>query len=155
MGNLAGFRIVYLWNRSSSGGGAAENTDILRGAWERTETGIWKFRQTNGVYAAGRWGIVDNLWYYFDGEGRMLTGWQFINNQWYYLCTEEDTKTKAGLKEGAMATGWHYDPAYQSWFYLGTDGAMAVGWKEIDGKRYYFNPESDGARGALQSDWNE
>ena len=155
VGNLAGFRIVYLWNRSSSEGGTAENTYILRGAWERTETDIWKFRQTNGIYAAGRWGIVDNLWYYFDGEGRMLTSWHFINNQWYYLCTEEDAKTKAGLKEGAMATGWHYDPAYQSWFYLGADGAMAVGWKEIDGKRYYFNPEPDGTRGALQSDWNE
>lgn len=82
----------------------------------------------------------------------MLTGWQLINNQWYYLCTEEDTKTKAGLKEGAMATGWHYDPTYQRWFYLSSDGAMAVGWKEIDGKRYYFNPESDGTRGGLQKE---
>lgn len=123
----------YISSRRSSGrdrGSATINHDILRGTWERMENGIWKFRQSTGIYAAGRWGIVDNLWYYFDMEGRMLTGWQFINNQWYYLCTEEDTKTKAGLKEGAMAAGW----------------------KEIDGKRYYFNPESDGTRGALQKE---
>jgi len=130
----------------------AVNPDILRGTWERTETGIWKFRQTGGAYAVSRWGMVDGLWYYFDGEGRMLTGWQYINQQWYYLCTEEDTKTKIGLKEGAMATGWHFDSAYQAWFYLGTDGAMAIGQREIDGKRYYFNPESDGTKGALQKE---
>ncbi|WP_320968126.1 leucine-rich repeat protein [Hungatella hathewayi] len=132
-------------------GSNAVNPDILRGTWERTETGIWKFRQTGGAYAVSRWGMVDGLWYYFDGEGRMLTGWQFINNQWYYLCREEDSKTKTGLKEGAMATGWHYDPIYQAWFYLDTSGAMAVGQKVIDGKQYYFNPDSDGTRGALKS----
>ncbi|CUQ42457.1 MULTISPECIES: leucine-rich repeat protein [Hungatella] len=131
-------------------GSNAVNPDILRGTWERTETGIWKFRQTGGAYAVSRWGMVDGLWYYFDGEGRMLTGWQFINNQWYYLCREEDSKTKNGLKEGAMATGWHFDPIYQAWFYLDTSGAMAVGQKVIDGKQYYFNPEPDGTRGAMQ-----
>lgn len=135
---------------SGRSGGSAVNTNILRGSWERTETGIWKFRQTSGTYAAGRWGLVDNLWYYFDGEGRMLTGWQFINNQWYYLCKEEDTKIEAGRKEGAMVIGWYFDPVYQAWFYLNADGAMAVGLKEIDGKQYYFNPESDGTRGALK-----
>ena len=49
-----------------------------------------------------------------------------------------------------MATGWHFDPIYQAWFYLDTSGAMAVGHKVIDGKQYYFNPEPDGTRGAMQ-----
>ncbi|MBS5064739.1 MAG: leucine-rich repeat protein [Hungatella hathewayi] len=137
-------------SNSSGNGSSAVNPNLLIGNWERTEDGIWKFRQARGTYAANRWGIVDGLWYYFDKDGRMLTGWQFINNQWYYLCREEDIKTKTGLKEGAMATGWHFDPAYQAWFYLDTSGAMAVGQKMIDGKQYYFNPESDGTRGALQ-----
>lgn len=154
-GTITAREYIHMTNQPSSerdSDSTAINTDILRGTWERMENGIWRFRQTNGIYAAGRWGMVDKLWYYFNGEGCMVTGWQFINNQWYYLCTEEDTKTKAGLKEGAMATGWHYDPAYQRWFYLSADGAMAVSWKEIDGKRYYFNPESDGTRGALQEE---
>ena len=137
-------------SNSSGSSSSAVNPNLLIGTWERTEDGIWKFRQARGTYAANRWGIVDGLWYYFDKEGRMLTGWQFINNQWYYLCREEDIKTKTGLKEGAMATGWHFDPVYQAWFYLDTSGAMAVGQKMIDGKQYYFNPESDGTRGALQ-----
>ena len=151
VGDTSGIHVVYL-NRGSSGnsGSSAVNPNLLIGTWERTEDGIWKFRQAKGTYAANRWGIVDGLWYYFDKDGRMLTGWQFINNQWYYLCREEDIKTKTGLKEGAMATGWHFDPVYQAWFYLDTSGAMAVGQKVIDGKQYYFNPESDGTRGALQ-----
>ena len=68
---------------------------------------------TGGSYAKNRWGQVNGVWYYFDGEGRMLTGWQYVNHQWYYLFTEEDTETKTGLKEGAMATGWYFDSAYQ------------------------------------------
>ena len=151
VGDTSGIRVVYV-SRGSSGnsGSSAVNPDILIGNWERTEDGIWKFRQARGTYAANRWGIVDGLWYYFDREGRMLTGWQFINNQWYYLCREEDIKTKTNLKEGAMATGWHFDPIYQAWFYLDTSGAMAVGQKVIDGKQYYFNPEPDGTRGDMQ-----
>ncbi|PNV63814.1 hypothetical protein C0033_00315 [Clostridium sp. chh4-2] len=153
VGDTSGIRVVYV-RRGSPGNSdsSAVNPDILIGTWERTEDGIWKFRQTRGTYAANRWGIVDGLWYYFDRDGRMLTGWQFINNQWYYLCREEDSKIKTGLKEGAMATGWHFDPVYQAWFYLDTSGAMAVGQKVIDGKQYYFNPESDGTKGALQKD---
>ena len=88
---------VHKLDRLPSGeddGGTVVNPDILRGTWEMTETGIWKFRQTSGAYAVSRWGMVDGLWYYFDGEGRMLTGWQFINNQWYYLCREEDSRPK-------------------------------------------------------------
>ncbi|MBS5063706.1 MAG: leucine-rich repeat protein [Hungatella hathewayi] len=151
VGDTSGIRVVYV-SRGSSGnsGSSVVNPDILIGTWERTEDGIWKFRQARGTYVANRWGIVDGLWYYFDKEGRMLTGWQYINNQWYYLCREEDSKTKTGLKEGAMATGWHFDPIYQAWFYLDTSGAMAVGQKMIDGKQYYFNPEPDGTRGAMQ-----
>ena len=152
VGDTSGICVVYV-SRGSSGnsGSSAVNPDILIGTWERTEDGIWKFRQARGTYAANRWGLVDGLWYYFDKDGRMLTGWQFINNQWYYLCREEDIKTKTNLKEGAMATGWHFDPIYQAWFYLDTSGAMAVGQKMIDGKQYYFNPDSDGTRGALKS----
>ena len=54
-----------------------------------------------------------------------------------------------GIKEGIMITGWYFDPFYQKWFYLDTNGAMVIGWKEIDGKWYYFNPVSDGAKGAM------
>ena len=33
-----------------------------------------------------------------------------------------------------------------------SSGAMVTGWKKIDGKWYYFNPVSDGARGTMAAD---
>lgn len=94
---------------------------VLYGNWEQIVTGGWMFKMTNGSYAKSRWGQVKGLWYYFDAEGRMLTG-------------------------------WYYDQNYKKWFYLEPNGDMAVGWRQIDGKWYYFNPVSDGTKGAMAAD---
>lgn len=85
------------------GGGSYTNPDILRGTWERTDTGIWMFRQTGGDYAKSRWGLIGGLWYYFNPDGHMLTGWQLVNGQWYYLYTAEDAVRAAGAGAGADA----------------------------------------------------
>ena len=137
---------------SGGSGGSSDsgvNPYILHGSWQRLENGIWQFRLMSGEYAKSRWGLIGGRWYYFDAEGNMVTGWQYIGGAWYFLATEEDTKRMEGIKEGIMITGWYFDPFYQKWFYLDTNGAMVIGWKEIDGKWYYFNPVSDGAKGAM------
>lgn len=124
-------------NRSTGGGSGSSGTsstnpDTLHGTWIQTDTGIWMFRQTNGAPVMSRWGLIDGLWYYFDSEGRMLTGWQFLGGQWYYLCTKEDLPAKPGMKEGSMASGWHFDLLLQKWYYLDASGAMAAD-RVIDG----------------------
>lgn len=146
-------------NSGSSDNGSSEdegsdsriNPNILRGTWVSIDGG-WMFRQTDGSYVKNRWGLADGLWYYFDGEGWMLTGWQSIGGRWYYLCTTETAGVNPGMKEGAMLTGWYFDLIYQKWFYFDATGAMATGWREIDGKWYYFNPISDGTLGAMVTD---
>lgn len=67
-----------------------------------------------------RWGLSDGLWYYFDGEGAMLTGWYFdlIYQKWFYFDAT-----------GAMATGWREIDG--KWYYFnpisdGTLGAMVT-----------------------------
>lgn len=149
IGDISGFRVEYEPIPSSGGNGTYIHPNIQKGTWERTDAGHWKYRQPSGAYSASRWELVDGLWYWFDGEGRMLTGWQLIDRQWYYLCKEEDTKTLTGMKEGARITGWYYDLFYGKWFYFDENGVMVTGWREIDGIRYYFNPESDGTMGAM------
>lgn len=136
-------------SEGSSSESTTTDSSVLIGTWERTDTGFWKFRLTTGRYAANRWGISDKRWYYFDAEGIMQTGWQYIGEVWYYLSTDADTKTNAQTKEGAMMTGWYYDPIYGGWFYFGPNGAMATGNREIDGKPYYFNTEPNGRQGIL------
>ncbi len=106
---------------SSGGGSSTVDLSVLYGNWEQIVTGGWMFKMTNGSYAKSRWGQVKGLWYYFDAEGRMLTG-------------------------------WYYDQNYKKWFYLEPNGDMAVGWRQIDGKWYYFNPVSDGTKGAMAAD---
>lgn len=138
--------------RGGSGDSGDAYTGVLNGTWERLENGSWKFRLTGGGYAAYRWGLIDGRWYYFDADGRMATGWLYLNDVWYCLATAEDAVQLTGIKEGDMITGWYYDRRLQRWFYLEANGVMAVGWKEIDGKWYYFNPVSDGTRGAMTVD---
>ena len=126
----ADMTVTALWKKhtGSSGGGGNSSSDsgktssayasVLYGNWEQIVTGGWQFKMTNGSYAKSRWGQINGLWYCFDGDGRMLTG-------------------------------WYYDQNYQKWFYLDPSGSIAVGWRQIDGKWYYFNPVSDGTKGAM------
>ncbi|MCB6608879.1 hypothetical protein V3C10_12085 [[Clostridium] symbiosum] len=141
------------------------------GSWEKQPGGVWKFHKdgsadapgsgaagpaaavTDGArYAANEWLYIDGFWYLFDADGRMVVDWACVNGAWYYLSTAEYAAADAGLKEGAMVTGWLFDPFTRQWYWLDESGVMAVGWVEIDGRRYYFNPESDGKRGALKEE---
>ena len=96
----------------------------------------WKFIDSNGNAYVNKWAAVHNPyantaagqsnfdWFYFDGNGNMVTGWIEYENNKYYLHPISD----------------------------GTLGRMYTGWNEIDGKWYYMNPNSDGTRGAVVTD---
>lgn len=83
-----------------------DSGNAMTGAWLRDpETGTYTFRM-NGQRIENRWAkiylpAVDiNAWFYFDENGRMLTGWQRIPNaegqyRWYYLNPQK------GALEGA------------------------------------------------------
>ena len=95
--------------------------------------GIYYFRYPNGEYVRDGWLKLDDKYYMFDTEGRMVTGWaQNKYKIWYYM----DKKT------GAMKTGWLQDGNY--WYFLNTtkdiyEGCMVIGWWTHNGKKYYFN----------------
>jgi len=69
---------------------------------------------------------VGGKWYYFNGSGAMLTGWQKIGSTWYYF--------RSG---GEMVTGWLKDGS--TWYYFYGSGAMATGSVKIGTKTYNFN----------------
>lgn len=73
----------------------------------------------------------------------MVTGWNYINNHWYRFNPEK------GSHEGAMMTGWIFDPDYNGWFYTNPSGILVTGWNKIGGEWYYFNPDSDGTMGLM------
>lgn len=61
------------------------------------------------------------------------TGWYLdAAADWYYYSSYN-----------VLHKGWLLDPQDHFWYYLDlTTGKMCTGWNEIDGKWYYFNPES-------------
>ncbi len=113
----------------------------------------WYYKYPDGTYQKNSWLKVADIWYLFDADGRMLTGWQTKDgltyylqangalytgwiregNSWYYLNTLSD-----GGVEGAMRTGW------LTWngktYCLSSSGAMLEGWNQVDGNWYYFYP---------------
>lgn len=104
--------------------------------------GIWYYRYPDGSYQRDSWLLLNNRWYLFDQEGRMMTGWQTKNGLTYYL--QED---------GTMLTGWVR--AGDAWYYLnsvadGVEGAMHTGWLQNNGMTYCM-----GQNGAMLEGWNQ
>lgn len=100
------------------------------------------------------------LWYYLDGNGVCLTGWQKISGSWYYFDKEYGTMYTASSRIGSKLylfdsngklveqAGWYEqkwsgdDTAY--YYYLKSSGEVVTGWQKIGGKWYYFNEEFNG-----------
>ncbi len=70
-------------------------------------------------------------------------GWYSEGGAWYYYV------------DGARKTGWLWDQASEGWYHFGANGVMDVGWTVVDGKRYLFNPASDGSLGKMLSGWQQ
>lgn len=73
--------------------------------------------------------------------GDAKNGWSFEGGSWYYY------------ENGAPKTGWVWDSATNGWYHFGAEGAMDIDWTVVDGKRYRFNPTSDGTLGKALSGW--
>ena len=44
------------------------------GGWKQNKTGWW-WEEDNGSYPTKSWKNIGGTWYYFDGNGYMVTGW--------------------------------------------------------------------------------
>lgn len=80
--------------------------------WEKQSDGSWKYYadEIEGYYSGDHYTIGEKE-YYFDDNGKMLTGWFKIDFG-----------------------------GYEEWFYADSSGALQAGWKEIGGYKYYFDP---------------
>lgn len=108
----------------------------VTGTWVNTADGLWAFTAGGRTYH-DEWAYIHNPyagknqsstdWFRFDSTGHMVTGWfTDENGLTFYLYPLPDGT------QGHMVTGWNW--------IAGADGVA---------KCYYFNPVSDGTRGAL------
>ena len=96
------------------------------GKWVKTGS-QWKYQNYDGSYVKNCWKLIKNLWYHFDANGIMQTGFLTLNGKTYYL-----------QSSGAMKTGWQ--KISNTWYYFESSGAMVSnGWRWINSKCYYFD----------------
>lgn len=107
------------------------------GAWKKGANGKWWFEYTNKSYPANKWEVIDGYWYYFDGQGYMVTGDFYYpkDGKWYYLAPVKSTL----YPEGAMVMDYWLKTTGEKWYYYGTDGALVTGNKIIAGVSYMFD----------------
>ena len=112
-----------------------EENPNLKDGWN-IEDGKW-YLCKDGVKLMGwQQDPEDGKWYYLDSNG-IRSGW-IQDGDAYYFCNA------SGVKQ----TGWIQ--LGQTWYYLDeTDGHRIYGWQNIDGKDYYFRPET----GEMASGW--
>lgn len=130
----------------SDGTGQVDGNGVSTGVtgqvgWVQAD-GTWYYRYPDGSYQTDSWLKLNNKWYLFDKDGRMLTGWQTKDGLGYFL-----------LESGEMFTGWI--KGGDNWYYLnsiadGVEGAMHTGWLQNNGRTYYL-----GQNGAMLEGWNE
>lgn len=139
-------RKVSYGNRDDLNSYFPQNTTSANtaGNWVQKQ-GNWYFYDTQGRKMTG-W-VRDKLWYYLRADGTMATGWIHLNGTWYY-CDRSGAmvtglQTINGVKycfdaSGKMRTGWFISNR-GDWYYANPSGALSRNcWQNIKGKDYYF-----------------
>lgn len=89
------------------------NEPVTDGTWKQEPDGSWSYTTNSGFRST--WGYIynpyakdaeKNQWFYFDGSGKMLTGWQVINGKWYYLNPASDGSMGACLLNSTTPDGY-------------------------------------------------
>lgn len=111
----------YGWDSVDDDDYDDDEEDYVEQGWRHNPNGWW-FQYRDGSWPENSWEFVDGRWYRFGSKGLALTGW-FVepNGNRFYLNPVDD----------------------------GTYASMRVGWQMIDGKMYYFNPDSRTIEGCL------
>ena len=92
---------------------------VSGGTWAQNSDGTWSY--SAGQKFADTWGYIENAsdpekasWYYFDKNGRMLTGWQKVYwngaYRWFYFRKGTDPMSGACQLGGTTPDGYELNP---------------------------------------------
>ncbi len=86
------------------------NGVVLRGTWYLIDGFYYRFAD-NGYALVNQWfkDSATGYWYYLNGEGKMVTGWQKLSGVWYYF------KAQNGNGYGAMYANTSIEITDNSW----------------------------------------
>ena len=104
------------------------------GSWKQTEDGRYRYERADGTYAAGGWEELSGLWYFFDAEGFMKTGWIDWEGKSYYCLETGEMLKNANTPDGA---------------HVGEDGAK-IEKSAVTGTEAEEDPDE-----AMRKEWNK
>ena len=117
---------------SSYGSSGTVYDGSITGTWSGGKDQPWRFRKSDGTYAADEWVKVKGLWYHFDASGNMQTGWIFDQGKWYMLNAD-------GIMHSNI---WIL--VNEKWYFLNADGSMKCNeWFLYNGFWYYLGKDGD------------
>ncbi|WP_267202703.1 hypothetical protein [Limosilactobacillus kribbianus] len=99
--------------------------------WNQDQYG-WSYYRNNGTYLRNQWQWINGNWYLFTNDGYMAA------NGIYYAPNNTDMYCFNG--DGHYLTNTWF--RYSSWRYAKSDGILASDWQKINGRWYYFDPDS-------------
>ena len=118
---------------TSSSAAAVENNRNQNSGWNSSLTyapyregwyllnGNWHYRYADGSEVKDTFVLLDGMWYNFNSQGVMRTGWYKRGNSWFYLD-----------QSGAMVWGWQQIGG--RWYYFNpSDGTMLADTTSPDG----------------------
>ena len=128
---------------SASGGNSATAT---AGKWKK-KNGSWYYYNSEGKPVSG-WLKYKKKTYYLKSNGQMVKGWKKVGDYWYYFAKSGEMRTgwlvlgsrKFYLTDsGKMKTGWLKKD--NKWYYMCSEGYAVTGWNKIKGETYYMNKQ--------------
>ena len=123
----------------------------------RDSKNISRYVDKNGVLVKNTWITYKEKKYYFDKNGHALKGMKKVGKDYYYfqakygymmrhvryMNSRDDVYYFGG--DGVMVKKVFYTWSGNNeshTYYFGSNGKMQRGWLKLDGKRYYFDPET-------------
>ena len=158
------------WYKISSNWYYFDTSGVMLTGWKQLttkssgSTKYWFYLDETAGSSLGKmaigWKKVKDNWFYFDSDGRMVTGWKELTTStskgekyWFYF-----TET-SGANQGKMVTGWLKNKG--NYYYFDSNGYMVTGWKSIKSDNgvyhwFYFD-ETKGANlgRMLMNEWKQ
>ena len=98
--------------------------------WVQNDDGTWTYQSADGKVAVkDSWKLINDEWYRFDKDGKMVSNqWFEENGRWYYI-EPNGTMSK---NEWIIING--------EWYYANADGRISQNeWVLVDGNWYFAN----------------
>lgn len=123
----------------------------------RDSKNISRYVDKNGVLVKNTWITYKEKKYYFDKNGHALKGMKKVGKNYYYFQAKYGYMMRHVRYMNSRNDVYYFGgdgvmvkKVFYTWsgnneshtYYFGSNGKMQRGWLKLDGKRYYFDPET-------------